>query len=120
MEGCRVRSDIPVANGAYVQLFIPLLGQIAPLFVELAVVRWSSGPLFGLEFIRIVEGHQARLRHYVQGLETDSDGQSDHDFKGALMQTIERRRRRTTQTPNSSGNTGGSRARCHFCRSGVL
>lgn len=69
MEGCRVRSDTPVPNGAYVEVFITLLGQIAPLFIGLAVIRWSAEPLFGLEFIRISDGHQARLRHYVKDLE---------------------------------------------------
>jgi PilZ domain-containing protein len=69
MEGCRVRSDTPAPNGAYVEVFITLHGQIVPLFIELAVIRWSAGPLFGLEFIRIAEGHQARLRNYVQDLE---------------------------------------------------
>ncbi len=69
MEGCRVRSDTPVIKGMYVELFINLLGQIPPLPVELAVIRWSEGPVFGLEFIRIAGGHQARLRHYVQDME---------------------------------------------------
>lgn len=69
MEGCRVRSNTPVLKGAYVELFINLLGQILPLPVELAVIRWSAGPVLGLEFIRIADGHQARLRHYVQDLE---------------------------------------------------
>lgn len=69
MKGCRVRSDTPVLKGAYVELFITLLGQIPPLPVELAVIRWSTGPVSGLEFIRIADGHQARLRHYVHDLE---------------------------------------------------
>jgi hypothetical protein len=69
MEGCRVRSDTPVIQGMYVELFISLLGQIPPLPVELAVIRWSAGPVVGLEFIRIAGGHQARLRHYVQDME---------------------------------------------------
>ena len=69
MEGCRVRSDTPVLNGVYMEVFITLLGQIPPLPIELAVVRWSSGSVFGLEFIRITDRHQARLRRYVQDLE---------------------------------------------------
>lgn len=69
MEGCRVRSSTPFLKGAYVELFINLLGQIPPLPVELAVIRWSTGALSGLEFIRIADGHQARLHHYVQDLE---------------------------------------------------
>ena len=69
MEGCRVRSDTPVLNGVYMEVFITLLGQIPPLPIELAVVRWSPGAVFGLEFIRITDRHQARLRHYVKDLE---------------------------------------------------
>lgn len=69
MEGCSVRSDTRVLKGEYVELFINLFGQIPPLPVELAVIRWSAGPVFGLEFIRIADGHQARLHHYVQDLE---------------------------------------------------
>lgn len=69
MEGCRVRSDTPVLKGVYMEVFITLLGQIPPLPIELAVVRWSPGSVFGLEFIRIADGHQTRLRHYVQDLE---------------------------------------------------
>ena len=69
MEGCRVLSETPLLKGWYVDLRITLLGQIQPLPVELAVIRWSAGPVFGLEFIRIADGHQARLRHYVQDLE---------------------------------------------------
>jgi hypothetical protein len=69
MEGCRLRSETPVLKGAYVDLFITLLGQIQPLPIELAVIRWSAGPISGLEFIRIADGDQVRLRRYVQDLE---------------------------------------------------
>jgi hypothetical protein len=69
MEGCRMRSAIPLLKGAYVDLFITLLGQIQPLPIELAVIRWSAGPVSGLEFIRIADGDQVRLRHYLQDLE---------------------------------------------------
>lgn len=69
MEGCRLRCDMSFLKGAYIELFVALLGQIPPLPIELAVIRWSAGPLFGLEFIRIANGHHARLRHYTQDLE---------------------------------------------------
>ena len=69
MEGCRMRSETPVLKGAYVDLLITLLGQIQPLPVELAVIRWSAGPVCGLEFIRIADADQVRLRAYVQDLE---------------------------------------------------
>ena len=69
MEGCRMRCNTLLLKGAYMDVFIKLLGQIPPLPIELAVIRWSEGPVFGLEFIRIAERHQVRLRHYVQDLE---------------------------------------------------
>ena len=69
MEGCRVRSNTPLLKDAYVDLFITLLGQIPPLPVELAVIRWSERSVFGLEFIRIADRHQARLRRYIQDLD---------------------------------------------------
>jgi c-di-GMP-binding flagellar brake protein YcgR len=69
MEGCRIRCDTSLLKGAYVELFITLLGQIPPLPIELTVIRWSTEPVFGLEFIRIADRHHARLRRYVQDLE---------------------------------------------------
>ena len=69
MEGCSVRSDTPGIKGVYMELFINLLGQIPPLPVELAVIRWSAGLVSGLEFIRIADRHHARLRQYLQDLE---------------------------------------------------
>ena len=69
MEGCRMRCDTLLLKGAYMDVFVNLLGQIPPLPIELAVIRWSEGRVFGLEFIRIAERHHVRLRHYVQDLE---------------------------------------------------
>ena len=69
MEGCRMCCDTSLFKGTYVELFINLLGQTPPLPVELAVIRWSAGPAFGLEFIRIADRHQVRFRRYVQDLE---------------------------------------------------
>jgi hypothetical protein len=64
-----MRCDTSLLKGAYVELFINLLGQIPPLPVGLAVIRWSTGTEFGLEFIRIADRHQVRLRRYVKDLE---------------------------------------------------
>jgi hypothetical protein len=69
MEGCRMRCDVPLVKGQYVELFINVLGEIAPLAVELAVIRWSGETAVGIEFIRIAERHQSRLRHYLKNLQ---------------------------------------------------
>jgi PilZ domain len=79
MEGCCMRSSTPLLKGTYVDLFISLPGQIPPLPIELAVIRWSKGPVFGLEFIRIADKHLARLRDYTQGLEQARGQAEDSD-----------------------------------------
>src|SRR6476660_9333324 len=68
MEGCKVFSDRSVVV-VYMEMFIYLPKQIHPLPIELAVVRWSKGPIIGLDFIRVADRHQARLRQHLQGLE---------------------------------------------------
>jgi hypothetical protein len=68
MEGCKVSSNRPVID-VYMEMFIYFPEQIPPLPVELAVIRWSKGPILGLEFIRIADRHQARLRQHLQDLE---------------------------------------------------
>ena len=68
MEGCKITSNMSVID-MYMEMFIYLPEQIPPLPVELAVIRWSKGPILGLEFIRIADRHQARLRQHLQELE---------------------------------------------------
>jgi PilZ domain len=69
MEGCCMRSTTPLLKGTYVNVFLTLLGQIPPLPIELAVIRWAKGHMFGLEFIRIADTHLIRLRRYTENLE---------------------------------------------------
>lgn len=103
MEGCRMRSNAPLVKGQYVELFINLLGQILPLAVELAVIRWSAGTECGLEFIRIAEAHQARLRNYVKDL-----GQAlmPHDMTGGSNEAgIVPARHHSPQRQRKAGRT---------------
>ena len=60
--GCAVESDILFQKGDYLGLRVYLAEQDAPVDVDLAAVRWSSGHEYGLEFIRIREEVQKRLR----------------------------------------------------------
>jgi hypothetical protein len=68
MEGCKLSSHRSVIDG-FMEMFIYLPEQIPPLPIELAVIRWSKGPILGVEFIRIADRHQARLRQHLQDLE---------------------------------------------------
>ncbi|HLZ35894.1 MAG TPA: hypothetical protein VKP13_17965 [Nitrospira sp.] len=41
-----------------------------PLHVPLAVIRWSSGQEFGMEFIQMEPDDQKRLRELIQAIKT--------------------------------------------------
>ena len=69
LEGCAVGSDTSIRQGTYLELCIQTYQQDLPIEVELAVVRWSEGREFGLEFIRITAEEQERLRRFVKTLE---------------------------------------------------
>ncbi|HET8580166.1 MAG TPA: PilZ domain-containing protein [Nitrospiraceae bacterium] len=66
--GCKIESQIPVSKGIYLELRLYGPGLSHPIIIEGAPVRWVRKPAFGVEFIRLTRGAQARLRHSVQCL----------------------------------------------------
>ncbi len=68
--GCMVGSDLVVLAGWSLKLRLYLPDQDAPLVVDQAVVRWSRGLEFGVEFLRMRLGEQERLHRFVSTLET--------------------------------------------------
>ena len=67
-SGCGVRSGEHVHGRSYVHLFLHLPHWRKPMKVELAAVRWANERAFGLEFIRINQEQQKRLREFLGGL----------------------------------------------------
>jgi hypothetical protein len=65
-SGCRVESDINMAEGLDVQVIIFLPDQSPPVKVERASVRWVSGDAFGLSFILFFPSERARLRTFIE------------------------------------------------------
>ena len=63
LEGCRIRSAVPMQKGDYVRIRIDLVGDT--LIGDLAVVRWSRQEEFGVELIRLAPDQQARLRDFL-------------------------------------------------------
>ncbi|MBU6483002.1 MAG: PilZ domain-containing protein [Nitrospirae bacterium] len=63
LEGCRIRSAVPMDKGDYVRIRIDLIGET--LTGDLAVVRWSREEEFGVELIRMAPEQQARLRGFL-------------------------------------------------------
>src|SRR6266478_2025479 len=63
LEGCRIRSAVPMHKGDYVRIRIDLIGDT--LTGDLAVVRWSREKECGVELIRMAPDQQARLREFL-------------------------------------------------------
>ena len=72
--GWKVDSDQPVQGGHYFALRVSLPDRHAPMKVDLAAVRWSSGRQFGLEFLRMQPEEQARLRQFLNILTPPKPG----------------------------------------------
>lgn len=65
-RGCRVQSyKKQVSGGSSLTLNISLPRREVPLKIDEAVVRWSDGREFGLEFVRTQPEEQDRLRRFV-------------------------------------------------------
>lgn len=64
--GCLIESaGIAVPKGQSLQLTIWLHGQPHPLKVTLAVVRWTNGNQFGVEFIKMDEANRLALNRMM-------------------------------------------------------
>lgn len=69
LRGCRVDSSIKVRPGTSLEVRIQTSEEEPPLKIQEAVVRWSRGQEFGLEFVTLVPEEWARLQHTVTQLE---------------------------------------------------
>ena len=67
--GCRMESDTPLQPGTELELsFFYGSGEVVPIRVELATVRWAKGQEFGVKFLRLQPHEEARLRHVIAEL----------------------------------------------------
>ena len=64
--GCRARSATEFNKGEYLEVSINVPRFEHPLHVPLAVIRWSNGQEFGMEFIQMEPDDQQRLRELLQ------------------------------------------------------
>jgi len=65
-DGCAVRSDARLQPGSFVELRIDLPDPEPPVEVEVAVVRWSRGDEFGLDFISLRPEECRRLSRFLR------------------------------------------------------
>ncbi len=62
VPGCLLTTRMKLQVGQYVDVRLSFRGNPAPLQINLAAVRWVDRAHVGLEFIRMSEGDQHRLR----------------------------------------------------------
>lgn len=66
LGGCHVeKADVAVLNKAFLTLHVYLSFNEPPMKIDAAVVRWSSGQDFGLEFVQVGSPEQERLTQYI-------------------------------------------------------
>lgn len=63
--GCAFECETLFQKGDYLGLRMYLQDQDLPVEVDLAAIRWSSGREYGLEFIRVREDVQRRIRELL-------------------------------------------------------
>lgn len=64
-HGCALTAECLPSKGSYLSLDIDLLNGETPVCIELAGVRWISGPRCGIEFIRISPDVLIQLSAFV-------------------------------------------------------
>ena len=63
--GCMIHSPAHVSKGEYLQLKMYLPEVKTPLAIEMGVVRWTDGPRFGVEFIKMSGADRALLTQFI-------------------------------------------------------
>ena len=62
VPGCLLKTDMKLKLGQYLEMRLSFASIQNPLQIELAAVRWVNGWEVGIEFIRMSEADQSRLR----------------------------------------------------------
>jgi hypothetical protein len=71
IRGCRIESPIDVQPGASLDVRIKVIEDEPPIHVQAAIVRWSRGGEFGLEFEVIAPTEWTHLQEFVKQLELE-------------------------------------------------
>jgi PilZ domain len=82
LRGCRIESPTDVQPGASLELRIAAIEHRPPIQVQAAIVRWSRGRQFGLEFEVIASTEWVHLQDIVKQLELEPY-QQDQEQKEA-------------------------------------
>jgi c-di-GMP-binding flagellar brake protein YcgR len=68
-KGCRVDSIISPFTGMQLTLQLHIPGELKPILIDNAAVRWSGSSGIGIEFLTVTPLHQERLDRMIQQLQ---------------------------------------------------
>ena len=71
IRGCRIESSTDVQPGASLEIRIVAIEHEPPIHIQQALVRWTRGRQFGLEFVTMAPEEWARLQHTVKQIEME-------------------------------------------------
>ena len=71
IRGCRIESPTDVQPGASLKVRIETTEYEPPIQIQQALVRWSRGREFGLEFVTMDTDEWARLQHTMKQIEME-------------------------------------------------
>ena len=71
IRGCRIESSIDVQPGASLDVRITVVENEPPIHIQEAIVRWSRGEEFGLEFEVIAPTEWPHLQDVVKQIELE-------------------------------------------------
>ena len=71
LRGCRIESPTDVQPGASLEVRIAAREHEPSIQIQQALVRWSRGRQFGLEFVTMAPEEWARLQHTVKQIEME-------------------------------------------------
>lgn len=86
VPGCLIETGLKLKVGQFIQMRFTLSSTHASLWIPLAVIRWINGSKAGVEFIRMSEVDQAKLRRYV-GFAESSRLRGRHAWSEQVMWT---------------------------------
>lgn len=78
VRGCRIESSTHTLAGTVLELRIDVSDHEAPLGIDQAVVRWTRGKFFGVEFVSLQMEEWVRLQQAVKQLEEETSASSIH------------------------------------------
>lgn len=69
--GCLIQTDAKVYSGMYISLRLEIPGEVSPIMVARAAVRWNRNNEIGVGFMSVEPPHKDRLEQMMERLKSN-------------------------------------------------